>query len=68
MGYMCMFGITFTMRRNRIWLGFGRTARAVTAVFALVLVVVLVVFAASPSLHQRLHTGTTHPDAFCIVC
>ncbi len=54
------------MRRNRICLGFGRIAKAVTAVFALVLV--LGAFAASPSLHQRLHTDSIHPDHFCIIC
>jgi hypothetical protein len=55
------------MRRKRIGLGFGRTAKAVTAALTLVLVLVLWVFAASPSLHQRLHADSNHPDHFCIV-
>ncbi|HXP62996.1 MAG TPA: hypothetical protein VN829_21020 [Dongiaceae bacterium] len=55
------------MRRNRIWLGFGRTAKAVTAALTLVLVLVLWIFAASPSLHQRLHADSNHPDHFCII-
>ncbi len=65
---MCLNCDTSTLRRNRICLGFGRTAKAVTAVFALVLVLVLGAFAASPSLHQRLHTDSNHPDHFCIIC
>jgi hypothetical protein len=49
-------------------LGFGRTAKAVTAALALVLVLALGAFAASPSLHQRLHTDSHHPDHGCIIC
>ncbi len=64
---MCLNFHTSTLRQNRICLGFGRTAKAATAVFTLVLVLVLGAFAASPSLHQRLHDGN-HPDPFCIVC
>jgi hypothetical protein len=56
-----------TMRRKRICLGFGRTARAVWAAFAVVLVLALGAFAVSPSLHQRLHTDSAHPDHFCVI-
>jgi len=55
------------MRRNRIHLGFGRTAKAVTGVLAIMLVLVLGAFAVSPSLHQRLHTDSAHSDHFCAV-
>jgi hypothetical protein len=65
---MCLNFNTSTMRRNRDRLGFGRTAKAVTAGFALVLVLVLGVFAASPSLHQRLHSDSNQSDHFCIIC
>jgi hypothetical protein len=66
-GNMCLNFDTSTLRRNRICLGFGWTANAVTAAFALVLVLVLGALAASPSLHQRLH-DSHHPDHFCIIC
>lgn len=56
------------MRRNRVSLGFGRAARTVTAAFALVLVLVLAAFAATPSLHQRLQSDRNHPDHFCVIC
>lgn len=63
------FNITMSLvRRNRFCFGFGRTAKAVTAGFALVLVLVLGAFAASPSLHQWLHADSNHSDHFCIVC
>jgi hypothetical protein len=55
------------MRRIRICLGFGRTAKAVTAASAGVLVLVLGAFAVSPSLHQRLHTNSAHPYHFCVI-
>jgi len=64
---MCLNFDTSIMRRKRICLSLGRTAKAVTAAFALVLVLVLWAFAASPSLHQRLHTDSHHPDHFCII-
>ena len=32
------------------------------------LVLVLGALAASPSLHQRLHVKSNHPDHFCIIC
>jgi hypothetical protein len=59
---------TSTLRRNRICLGFGRTAKTVTAVFALLLVMVLGAIAASPSLHQRLQADGDHHNHFCIIC
>lgn len=55
------------MRPTPNCLGAGRTARAVTAVVALVLVLLLGYFAVSPSLHQRLHTDSNRPDHFCAV-
>jgi hypothetical protein len=63
---LCL-SIAQTMRRNRIHLGFGRTAKAVTGVLAIVLVLLLGAFAVSPSLHQRLHTDSANPDHFCAV-
>ena len=56
------------MRRIRICLGFGRTAKAVTAALALVLVLALGAFAASPPLHRRLHADSNRPDHVCVVC
>jgi hypothetical protein len=56
-----------TMRRKRICSGFGRTAKAVTAALAGVLVLVMGAFAVSPSLHQRLHTDCARPDHFCLI-
>jgi len=56
-----------TMRRNGSHLGFGQTAKAVTTTFAVMLVLVLGVFAVSPSMHQRLHSDSAHPDHFCII-
>jgi hypothetical protein len=47
---------------------FGKTAKAVTAAFALALVLLLAVFAASPSLHLRLHADRSHAERFCVVC
>jgi len=64
---MCLNFDTSTLRRNRICLGFGWTANAVTAAFALVLVLVLGALAASPSLHQRFHTDSNDPNHFCII-
>jgi hypothetical protein len=55
------------MRRNRISLGFGQTAKAVTATFAVMLVLVLGACAVSPSLHQSLHSDSSHPDHFCVI-
>jgi hypothetical protein len=55
------------MRRNRICLGFGQTAKAVTTTFAVMLMLVLGAFAVSPSLHQRLHADSAHPDHFCVI-
>ncbi len=55
------------MRRNRICLGFGQTAKAVTTTFAVMLVLVLGAFAVSPSLHQCLHADSAHPDHFCVI-
>jgi hypothetical protein len=55
------------MRPIRICLGFARTAKAVTAAFAVVLVLVLGALAVSPSLHQRLHADCAHPDHFCVI-
>jgi hypothetical protein len=65
---MCLNVDTSTKRQDRICLGFGRTAKAVTAALALVLVLVLWAFAASPSLHQRFRTDSNHPGHFCIIC
>ncbi|MGO8697464.1 MAG: hypothetical protein ACLQVY_07075 [Limisphaerales bacterium] len=56
------------MRRISNSLSFGRTAKAVTAVLALVLILALGIFAASPSLHLRLHASADHPDRLCVVC
>ena len=56
------------MRRIRFCLGFGRTAKAVTAGVALVLLLALGLFAVSPSLHQRVHADTGHADHLCAVC
>jgi hypothetical protein len=55
------------MRGNRICLGFGQTAKTVTAAFAVMLVLVVGAFAVSPSLHQRLHADSDHPDHFCLI-
>jgi hypothetical protein len=55
------------MRRNHIRLGFGRTTKAVTALFAVVLVLVLGAIAASPSLHHRLHADSDRLDHSCII-
>ena len=68
MANMCLNIDTRTLRRNRIGLGFSRTAKAVTAAFALVLVLALGAIAASPSLHQRLQVDSHQHDHFCIAC
>jgi hypothetical protein len=65
---MCLDIDTNTQRQNRVYLGFGRTAKAVTAVFALLLVLVLGAIAASPSLHQRFQGDSNHHDHNCIIC
>lgn len=62
-----VFGFWQDMRRNRICLGIGRTAKAVAAGFAVGLVLVLGAFAVSPSLHQCLHADCNHPDHLCAV-
>ena len=59
---------TSTMRQDRTGSGFDRTVKAVAAGLALVLVLVLCVLAASPSLHQRFRTDSDHSGHFCIVC
>jgi hypothetical protein len=64
-GWWLSFGKT--MHRIRICLGLGRIAKAVTTTFAIVLVLVLGAFAVSPSLHQRLHADSAHPDHFCVI-
>ncbi len=56
------------MRRISICLRLRQTAKAVTAAFALVLVLLLGVCAASPSLHLRLHADRAHAERFCVVC
>jgi hypothetical protein len=48
-------------------MGFGRAARAVTAMVATVMVLLLGYFASSPSLHQRVHTDSNRPDHFCAI-
>ncbi|MGO8675378.1 MAG: hypothetical protein ACLQVX_05865 [Limisphaerales bacterium] len=57
-----------TMRRSWICLSFGRTARAVTAALALLLMFALGLVAASPSLHQQFQTDSNHPGHFCFIC
>jgi hypothetical protein len=47
--------------------GFGRAAKAVTAVVAAALVLMMMCFAASPSLHQHLHRNGNRPDHFCAI-
>ncbi|HEX3717756.1 MAG TPA: hypothetical protein VH595_07285 [Verrucomicrobiae bacterium] len=56
------------MRRFRICLRFGRTARTVTAASVIALVVILCAFAVNPSLHKLVHTDGNHPDSLCLVC
>jgi hypothetical protein len=55
------------MRRNRFCLSIGRTAKAVVALFAVVVVLVLGALAVSPSLHKCIHADCDHPAHFCIV-
>jgi hypothetical protein len=47
--------------------GFGRAAKAVTAMVATALVLMMMCFAASPSLHQHLHRNGNRPDHFCAI-
>jgi hypothetical protein len=56
------------MQRISSCFSFGRTAKAVTAVFALALILALGIFAASPSLHLRLHASGDRSDRLCVVC
>jgi hypothetical protein len=56
-----------TMRQYRICSGFGRPARAVTAAFAVVVVLAMGAFSVCPSLHQRVHRDSDHPDHFCVI-
>jgi hypothetical protein len=56
------------MRRMSLSLRFGPTAKAVVAAFALALILLLELCAASPALHSRLHADSTHASGFCVVC
>jgi hypothetical protein len=56
------------MRRYQKFLVFGRTAKAVTAAFALMAMLALGVFASSPSLHHRIHPDSGRVDHFCAIC
>jgi hypothetical protein len=56
------------MRHYQRVFGLGRTAKAITAAFALVAMLALGVFASSPSLHQRIHPDSDRADHFCAVC
>jgi len=44
-----------------------RAANAATTVLAIGLVLLMEYFAASPSLHQRLHADWNRPDHFCAI-
>lgn len=57
------------MWRRSKSLRFGPTAKAVVAVLALALVLLLELCASNPSLHSRLHTDGNHGSSgFCVVC
>jgi hypothetical protein len=56
------------MRRIRLCLGFGRSAKAATAALVVALILILGAFAVSPSLHQRVHTDCNGSDSLCVVC
>jgi hypothetical protein len=49
-------------------LRFNRTTKAVTAGFALLLMLILNAAAVSPSLHECFHADNHHDDSSCVIC